>query len=87
MWHHLGGCHAHLNEKATLSEKWIWLLPGHSYSHFHFRFHLPLLRAFKTGIEVQPSSTGLEMASRQILKCEKMSILLGKSQEKLEFEL
>ena len=37
----MGGCHAHLDEKATLLEKWVWLLPGHGYFHFQFRFQLP----------------------------------------------
>ena len=83
----MGGCHAHLNEKATLLEKWVWLLPGHGYFHFQFRIQLPLLRAFKRGIQLHPSLSGLEMASRQSLKCEKTSVLLGKSQEKRTFKL
>ena len=38
--------------------------------------------------EVQNSilaQLGFEMASHQILKCEKTAVLLGKSEEKLEF--
>ena len=82
MWHHHGGCHAHLNEKQHFQKNGGGSFQGTdtpifiSDSMYHF-----------SGIKLLPSLTGLKMASRQNLKCEKTSILVGKSQENLEFEL
>ena len=81
MWHHHGGCHTHLNEKATLTEKWasfqgtatpIFISDSiYDFSGLSKEVHTLHL----------PSSTSFDMVSRQILKCEKTAVLLGKSQE------
>ena len=57
----------------------MWRLSLQFFFYFHFNSVLPLLRAFKWGIQLLSSSTGIEMASRQSLNVNFSCDLCSKS--------
>ena len=64
-WHHPGGGHAPLTEKALLLLKLVWSLPWQKFLQFQKFFQTMDNRVFFWGIYLLPNLIGIEMGSDQ----------------------